>query len=120
LMLFDNLKQQSACDAPRERQCFQWLASKDEPSRYRFFKFSPTVESVALRRQRSHVRIVSGAPLYDFVRFPAEACRRRSNAALRRLSYAADLLLRDCGGAGSSVDVKMREPQPPRLATSAP
>jgi hypothetical protein len=52
--------------------------------------------------------------------FAAEACRRRSNAALRRRSYAADLLLRDRGGAGSSVDVKMREPQPPRLATSAP
>ena len=33
---------------------------------------------------------------------------------------AADLPLRDRGGAGSSVDVKMREPQPPRLATSAP
>jgi hypothetical protein len=55
--------------------------------------------------------------LCDFV---AEAGRRRSNAALRRRSYAADLLLRDRGGAGSSVDVKMREPQPPRLATSAP
>ena len=52
--------------------------------------------------------------------FAAEACRRRSNAALRRHSYADDLLLRDRGGAGSSVDVKMREPQPPRLATSAP
>jgi hypothetical protein len=57
------------------------------------------------------------AILCDFV---AEAGRRRSNAALRRRSYAADLLLRDRGGAGSSVDVKMREPQPPRLATSAP
>jgi hypothetical protein len=51
--------------------------------------------------------------------FAAEACRRRSNAALLRRSYTADLLLRDRGG-GSSVDVKMREPQLPRLATSAP
>jgi hypothetical protein len=34
--------------------------------------------------------------------FAAEACRRQSNAALRRRSYAADLLLRDRGGAGFS------------------
>ena len=61
-----------------------------------------------------------GAPLYILCYFAAEACRRRSNAAFRRRSYAADLLLRERGGAGSSVDVNMREPQPPRLATSAP
>ena len=41
--------------------------------------------------------------------FAAEACRRQSNAALRRRSYAADY------SAASSVDEKMREPHADQL-----
>jgi hypothetical protein len=54
----------------------------------------PEAWAFALRRQRSHVRIVSGAPLHDFVRFrrrglPAAVECRTSSPQLCRRSSAA-------------------------------
>jgi hypothetical protein len=46
--------------------------------------------------------------LYDFVRFRRRGLPAAIECRTSLLSYAADLLLRDRGGAGSSVDVKMR------------